>query len=212
MTTTVPRDRVDQRERILGAALTLMAEHGARGMSMRRLAAACDLNVATLYHYFPSKQDLYRAAIEHGRYEALLSRPLPTGGDPRARLAALLDALATEMLETEELWRVLLAECLHGDEAVLEPVLGMSAAFEQALASWLGDLLPELPALREPAVLHTLRHALYGLLVEYLPQPAGRAAAVTARTGELAAVFTRLAARPATRPIAPAHHEERQRG
>ena len=45
---------VDQRGRILDAALRLMAEQGSVGASMRQLAAACDLNVATIYHYFPS--------------------------------------------------------------------------------------------------------------------------------------------------------------
>ena len=41
---------------------TLVSERGAAGTSMRRLAAACGLNVATIYHYFPSKADLLRAA------------------------------------------------------------------------------------------------------------------------------------------------------
>ena len=48
----------EQRGRILDAALALMSESGSAGASMRQLAAACGLNVATLYHYFPSKADL----------------------------------------------------------------------------------------------------------------------------------------------------------
>ena len=34
---------------------------------MRQLAGACELNVATLYHYFPSKADLFRAVVEEQR-------------------------------------------------------------------------------------------------------------------------------------------------
>ncbi len=56
-----------QRDRILDATLALMARGGAHGTSMRAVASACGLNVATLYHYFPSKRDLLRAAIEHRR-------------------------------------------------------------------------------------------------------------------------------------------------
>ena len=44
-----------------------MSELGGAGTSMRRLAA-CGLNVATIYHYFPSKADLLRALIEERRY------------------------------------------------------------------------------------------------------------------------------------------------
>src|SRR6185437_12885349 len=55
----------DQRDRILDATLSLMARAGAHGTSMRAVASACGLNVATLYHYFPSKRDLLPDAI-HG--------------------------------------------------------------------------------------------------------------------------------------------------
>ena len=50
-------DAPDPRTRILDAALALMSEQGSAGASMRQLAAACGLNVATIYHYFPSKAD-----------------------------------------------------------------------------------------------------------------------------------------------------------
>ena len=53
----------NQRTRILDATLALMAREGTSGTSMRAVAAASGLNVATLYHYFPSKHDLCQAAI-----------------------------------------------------------------------------------------------------------------------------------------------------
>src|SRR6185312_5418925 len=59
---------VDQRHRILATALELMGERGVAKTSMRRLASACDLNVATLYHYFPSKAELVRALLLERRY------------------------------------------------------------------------------------------------------------------------------------------------
>ena len=55
------------RSRILQIALTLMAQRGVDGTSMRDLASAAGLNVASLYHYFPSKRDLLEAVlVEHG--------------------------------------------------------------------------------------------------------------------------------------------------
>ena len=41
------------RRRILQIALTLMAQRGVDGTSVRDLASAAGLNVASLYHYFP---------------------------------------------------------------------------------------------------------------------------------------------------------------
>ena len=57
------------RSRILQIALTLMSQRGVDGTSMRDLAGAAGLNVASLYHYFPSKRDLLEAVlVEHGLF------------------------------------------------------------------------------------------------------------------------------------------------
>ena len=71
---------VESRKRILDAALVLMSEHGVAGTSMRMLAGACDLNVATLYHYFPSKAELLQAVLaERGYLERLRTEQPPAG-------------------------------------------------------------------------------------------------------------------------------------
>src|SRR5580700_6090256 len=51
------------RRRILQIALTLMSQRGVDGTSMRDLASAAELNVASLYHYFPSKRDLLESVL-----------------------------------------------------------------------------------------------------------------------------------------------------
>ncbi len=53
-----------------------MAERGVHAMSMRTLAAECGLNVATLYHYFPSKAELLAEVVRGQDYAGLLA-PLP---------------------------------------------------------------------------------------------------------------------------------------
>ncbi len=187
----------DQRKRILEATLGLMADYGGSGTSMRAVAAACDCNVATLYHYFPSKHDLLQDAIAHRRADDLLTHPFPEGlaGSVEDRLAALLDHLFVGMTADADLWRALLAEAIHGDDDVLEPLLETAAAFELALAGWLRDLCPETPALHDDAVVRAIRNAVIGVLVEHLPQPDHRRAALEARARELASVFARVAAR-----------------
>ena len=55
--------RPNQRDHILDTALRLMSERGAKGMTMRQLASACDLQVAAIYHYFESKDALLAAVV-----------------------------------------------------------------------------------------------------------------------------------------------------
>ncbi len=185
----VPRDR------ILDATLTLMARFGANGTSMRAVAAAAGLNVATLYHYFPSKHDLLQAAIAHRRTVDFHVAPFPEGlaGSVEDRLAALLDHLFVGMTADEELWRTLIAEALHGDDDVLEPLLETANAFEDALAGWLRALCPEAPGLHDPAFVRAMRNAVIGVLVEHLAYSDDRRDALEARARELAHVFARLA-------------------
>jgi AcrR family transcriptional regulator len=186
----------DRRDRILDAALALMAREGAHGTSMRAVAAACGLNVATLYHYFPSKRDLLQAAIAKRRVVDLepSATPFPEGlaGTVEDRLAALLDHLFVGMTADEDLWRALLADAIHGDDDVLQPLLETANAFELALAQWLGDLCADAPALLEPAVVRAIRISVIGVLVEHLPQSDGRRVALAGRARELAHVFARV--------------------
>ncbi len=186
---TVPR------ERILESTLGLMARVGAHGTSMRAVAAASGLNVATLYHYFPSKRDLLHAAIAHRRAVDLPASPFPEGlaGSVEDRLAALLDHVFVGMTADEDLWRALIAEAMRGDDDVFEPLLETADAFGEALGGWLRALCPDASGLHDPAVVRALRNTVIGVLVEHLPQTDGRRVELEARARELAQVFARLA-------------------
>jgi AcrR family transcriptional regulator len=186
---------MSQRDRILEATLALMARGGSHGTSMRAVAAACGINVATLYHYFPGKQDLLQAAIEHRRVADLPASPFPEGlaGTVEERLGALLDHLFVDMTRDEDLWRALIADAIHGDEDVLRPLLEIANAFEGALGDWLRTLCPDAPGLHDPTVVRAIRNAAIGVLVEHLPQTEGRRAALEGRARELAHVFARVA-------------------
>jgi AcrR family transcriptional regulator len=193
-----------QRDRILEAALALMARGGSHGTSMRAVASACGINVATLYHYFPGKQDLLHAAIAHRRAADLPGSPFPEGlaGTVEERLGALLDQVFVDMTIDEDLWRALIADAIHGDEDVLRPLLETANAFEHALGDWLRTLCPDAPALHGPDVVRAIRNAAIGVLVEHLPQAEGRRAALEARARELAHVFARVAPDQVVAPAA----------
>jgi len=54
------------RERVLEAAEVVFARRGLNGTRVREIADAAGVNVATLYIYFSSKQELYEAVLDRG--------------------------------------------------------------------------------------------------------------------------------------------------
>jgi AcrR family transcriptional regulator len=158
--------RQGQRERILDAALDLMAQRGASATSMRALASACGLNVAALYHYFPSKDALLRAVIDERRYGAQLqSLPLPDLRlGPADRLEALVVSMWEGALSEALIWRLLLSESLHGDATAQDVGRELYRAIEAALTDALARLVPEIAVDPEVAA-RTVTRALMALLV-----------------------------------------------
>jgi len=158
----------DSRARILDAALALMSERGVDGTSMRRLADQSGLNVATLYHYFPSKADVLRAVIdERGLFDRLqLEPPLSRAGAPAARLQALMAWLWEESTKEEVVWRLLVGESLRGDPTARTTAAALVEGLDGAVAAWVTDRVPELAD--SAAAARSIRVLLFALIVEHL--------------------------------------------
>ena len=73
MTLSSRKQRADgarTRERILAEALPLFAARGFAGTSVRQVAAAAEVNVATLAYHFSDKQGLYDAVVSIRNWHA----------------------------------------------------------------------------------------------------------------------------------------------
>jgi AcrR family transcriptional regulator len=161
------------RARIVDAALTLMSERGAAGTSMRRLADACGLNVATIYHYFPSKADLLRAVIEERRYGERLATddpPIDAELPPGDRLAALLEWIWHQTEAEHTVLRLILGEGVRGDGTARRSARELITALDAGLTAWLAAGFPELAdRCLEPATAARLvRRQLLALVAEQL--------------------------------------------
>ncbi|MBS7538812.1 TetR/AcrR family transcriptional regulator [Ancylobacter lacus] len=100
MTAKAPRRRlnpVERRTLILEEALRLFAERHYSVVSVRDIALACDINVGLIYHYFESKDDLVRCALEYavGQLMAGYAARRPALEDARAEIGAWLDTHIT---------------------------------------------------------------------------------------------------------------------
>ena len=137
--------RPNQRDHILDTALRLMSERGAKGMTMRQLAAACDLQVAAIYHYFESKDALLAAVVAERQYGSRMSDQFPIDPlDPPAdRLRALFRHVWEGALEEQAIWRLLISEGMHGEATVLPVGQALIDLLEPATTGWIEQTVPE---------------------------------------------------------------------
>ena len=144
MTSTTAGSNI--REDILDAALELMAEHGAVGMSMRQLASRVGVQVAAIYHYFPSKDALLATVVAERQYGTRLGDPMPVDldGTPAERLRSLFTAVWNGSLEEESIWRVVLIEGLRGEASVLPVGQDLIELLYPAAEAWMQRFLPEI--------------------------------------------------------------------
>jgi AcrR family transcriptional regulator len=161
-----------QRTRILAAALSLVSELGAAGTSMRSLASACELNVATIYHYFPSKAELVRALVEEQRYGERMATDDPWLAaelGPHERFASFFAWVVTQTLEEETVLRLLVGEGMHGNEVARHAARDLLRALDATLARWLAAGFPELsPATPPPLAARLVRRTLLAVVTEHL--------------------------------------------
>jgi AcrR family transcriptional regulator len=175
-----------------------MAHNGFAGMSMRRLAAACDVKVSTLYYYFPSKQALLRDVIRHRSYDELLHGPAPVDAKlaPRKRLVELLRTIWVGIQDERPVWRLLIGESQRGDPDAVQLALELVGTLEHALGVWLAEGFPEVTARQRAGVASVLVGQLMSFFLEDMVLPEGaRAAGFERRANAIAAlVFPRRAA------------------
>ncbi|WP_157250331.1 TetR/AcrR family transcriptional regulator [Nonomuraea typhae] len=78
----------ERRERLVAAGYRAMVRSGLEGARTRDIAAEAGITIATLHYYFPTKDDLVRAVLEHTIRQQMLA-PLGLDTDWDDGLAAL---------------------------------------------------------------------------------------------------------------------------
>jgi AcrR family transcriptional regulator len=87
------------------AAYREIAERGFEGLRTREVASEVGVNIATLHYYFPTKESLIRAVLDHamGRFRTTLA----PHGSPADQLRNYLRATRKLLLEEPELGAVM---------------------------------------------------------------------------------------------------------
>jgi TetR/AcrR family transcriptional regulator len=102
------------RLRILSVAERVFGETGYHGARVHDHARRAGIQKASLFHYFASKEALYRAVIDRGYEDTAhdLARVLATPAAPRERVRALLDAYVEQAARHPDRLRILVRQAL----------------------------------------------------------------------------------------------------
>lgn len=149
------RLQVDERRRqVVEVGARLFTEYAFEEISMRQIAEAAGISKPLLYHYFPSKIELFKAAVAE-RATELQAMIEPSGeGTPFEQLTRSLDAYLEWIEGNSRAWTKLMQSAAALPEA--------GELVEAFRTQTLEQLLARLTGARKPRPV--LRHVLKGWL------------------------------------------------
>ncbi len=144
--TEVPRRRQARSEAtrtaLLDAALTEFAAHGFEGASTRAIASAAGTHQPQINYHFDSKDELWRASVDHlfARLDDTVGRHLratPSAADARTRFARGIRAFVRAAAHLPELNRIMVQEATIDSERLHWIVERHTRPrFETLIADW----------------------------------------------------------------------------
>lgn len=130
---------METRERILGAAVRVFAEHGTRGATTRRIAAEAGVNEVTLFRQFGTKEELLREALRWAAEQVMIHTLPEEPADPRAELTRWCDAHLRGLRGARALLRTSIAEH-EGNPGAGAPGCEVPVRISAELERYLGRL------------------------------------------------------------------------
>jgi len=129
-----------RREQLIDAALAVFAEHGVENTTMRELSQRAGVAQGLAYHYFRSKEDLLRAALERQYFQPELRRITSPDRDRPAAdvLSEVANGFAAMLQEHRNLLQVMLQQA-PSNPAVAARIERARAEGERLLSDYLAS-------------------------------------------------------------------------
>ena len=104
-----------RRAEILDAATTIFAEHGLAAADVQEIANKTGVGKGTVYRYFPSKEDLFLAAVDHGMrsLKQAINAATTETEEPLERIAQGVRGYLTFFDENPKIVELLIHERAH---------------------------------------------------------------------------------------------------
>ena len=166
-------------DRILKKALELFSERGYDATSVREICEAAGITKPTLYHFYGSKEGVYRAIVEGAleRFRAEVVLALTGEGSLRDRLVRMARAYVVSTLQEPDLARFIIA-LIHNppQSAPATDFLGfyqgildaMARSIDEAIAR--GEVQPGPMDVRLLVFMGALGEAIHGHLLVGRPE------------------------------------------
>ncbi|MEM7694127.1 MAG: TetR/AcrR family transcriptional regulator [Pseudomonadota bacterium] len=164
MARTIAHDHDEKRAQILNTAANVFAAQGFDGASMTRIAAACGISKANIYHYFPSKQALLFTLLDE--YLSDLRNRVLAADQPAAPPADRLKTAITVILRAyqgaDDHHRVVLSSL----KLLSRPEQDLLRAYQRDLVTHVSALLRAIagPTLDDGAKLRATTMSVFGML------------------------------------------------
>jgi AcrR family transcriptional regulator len=165
------------RERIITAALEIMAGHGYAGCSVAAVAERAGVATGSVYRHFPTKAHLFAEVFRTASQREVdaVARAAAPLGTAAAQVAAVTETFCGRALRSPRLAYALLAEPV--DPAVDAERLVFRRAYADLIAGYVaagvagGELPPQDPELTATALVGALAEALVGPLAAGVAGP-----------------------------------------
>ena len=122
------------KERILGAAVELFAQHGFAGTSLRQVTSRADVNIAAVNYHFGSKENLVNEVFRR-RMDEMSERRLALLRDAREQRPDDLEAILAAFVEPA----LALTIDRHGGSSFVRVIARASAEKNDRLRKFLSD-------------------------------------------------------------------------
>ncbi len=163
-----PEDRLARQRAIYERVAPLVLDRGPRAISMRNAAQAAHMSVGGLYHYFPTKRDLVRHALQPEAFARLCDDfeaewQSRRQSDPDACLAAFLDHFVAQV--------VFVRPSLHaalelGSDTFWDAIdAGITAGLDE-FSEFLRDVVPDVDDQTLLTLARSLRRAFFAAVLD----------------------------------------------
>lgn len=107
----------DALDAIFKESIPLFAKYGFSGVSIRQVASAVGLSIATIYHHFPDKKALYLSSIEASFKDKAeqLEQALKANGSVEEQLTRFIYSFTVLMAKDQDFRLLLQRELLEAD-------------------------------------------------------------------------------------------------
>jgi AcrR family transcriptional regulator len=161
---TLTEKQAARRRRVLVAAIDLAAEGGYDGVQMRAVADRAGVAVATVYHYFHSKDHLLAESLDEwlGELAASVTRRPAAGETTLERVLDLLRRTTNAMRANP----AVTAAVIRGLVAEGDAVAACQQHLHESFSAMLATAFPaDYPTARRDAVIRSLEHIWFSELV-----------------------------------------------